>query len=299
MTLAPEENTAPGLPSSMVGRMTLILEAFASSDDPLSLEEVMRRTQLPRSTAHRILEQLTELGWVQHHSQGYSLGGRAQRLASRQDRDELRRIAAPVLHDLYLRTGLVAHLATVDGSEIVFLDKVGGPFAATLPSDVGTRWWVPNAAIGKAYLAALPPEKAELALRGCPQFFDQLGPAATEWISAMFGELGQIRQRRGLAFERGEGMPGVGAVACAIEGPDGPVGALSVCGDVRTMHFERLVPLVADAARRASAALRAASASPVAGNRPVPGEQRKTKMYPGGPVAPGWWWSPERYLPGQ
>ncbi|MEO9221767.1 MAG: helix-turn-helix domain-containing protein, partial [Mycobacteriaceae bacterium] len=44
------------LPPSMVERMTLILDSFDRRSARLNLEDVASRTQLPRSTAHRILE---------------------------------------------------------------------------------------------------------------------------------------------------------------------------------------------------------------------------------------------------
>ena len=65
------------LPPSMVERMTLILDAFDGRAARLTLEEVACRTQLPRSTVHRILDQLVKLDWVDHASFGYCLGRRA------------------------------------------------------------------------------------------------------------------------------------------------------------------------------------------------------------------------------
>ena len=54
-----------GLPPSMVERMTLILDSFDGRRDRLTLEDVARRTELPRSTTHRIVDQLVRLRWLQ------------------------------------------------------------------------------------------------------------------------------------------------------------------------------------------------------------------------------------------
>jgi DNA-binding IclR family transcriptional regulator len=267
-----EADQEPVLTSSMVGRMTLILDAFGKRGVRLTLEEVERRTHLPRSTAHRILNQLIELGWIARGDYGYTLGSRALRVGgSAGSWEDLRKAAAPVLHGLQVRTGLVAHLGVLDGPEVVFLDKIGGAYAATLPSDVGTRWWVTNNCVGKAMLAYLPPEQVQGLLRDCPELFS----TADESFTSIHCELDAIRRMRGLAFERGEGMPGVGAVACVIRGPDGPAGAISLCGDLAQMHLERLAPLVAAAARQVSEALHPEMAEPddgpllpTGGNRP-------------------------------
>ncbi len=75
----PTATSAPrrDVPPSMVERMTLILDAFEGRSSRLTLEEVACRTRLPRSTVHRILDQLVKLNWVDHASFGYCLGRRA------------------------------------------------------------------------------------------------------------------------------------------------------------------------------------------------------------------------------
>lgn len=261
MTLAAVTEAEQGqvLSSSMVGRMTLILDAFGKRGTRLTLEEVERRTSLPRSTAHRILNQLIQLGWIARGDHGYTLGSRALRAGGGASSwDELRRAAASVLHALQVHTGLVVHLGVLDGPEVVFLDKIGGAYAATLPSDVGTRWWATNNVLGRAMLAYLPPEHVQDLLRGCPEL---LG-AADESFTSIHCELNVIRRMRGLSFERDGMMPGVGSVACAILAPDGPAGAISLCGDLAQMHLERLAPLVAAAARQVSEALYPKMAEP-------------------------------------
>ena len=68
-------------------------------------------------------------------------------------------------------------------------------------------------------------------------------------LGVLHQELNRIRQRRGLAFERGESTRGMACVGVGIRGHDGPVAGLSLCGDVRTAPLERVAPLVVDVAR--------------------------------------------------
>lgn len=238
--------TRPDLPPSMVERMTLILDAFAGRSTRLTLEDVARRTHLPRSTAHRILDQLVRLSWLEHTPFGYRLGQRALGLGGRDGFEEIRVAAAPFLHDLQVKTGLVVHLAVLDGADVYYLDKVGGRFATAVPSRVGGRAPAHSTALGKAMLAWLEPEQVDV----------QFGRAVARLTNRTIGDLGtlhqelnRIRQRRGLAFERGECFPEIACVSAAIRGPEGPLASISLVGDART-PLEKVAPLVVDAARQ-------------------------------------------------
>ena len=263
--------SASSAPSdTMIVRMTRVLESFDRWGTRLSLEEIGTRARLPRSSCHRILEQLVQLGWVRRHTTGYSLGHRAARIGSRgPSRDQVREAAAPVLLDLQVRTGLVVHLGMLEGPEVVFLDKLGGPFALSLPSDVGSRWWVTNATIGKTILAWLPPEEVDALLGECaaPGGIDGDDP------SLLHAELAEIR-RRGVGYERGLGMPGVVGVTAPILTADGPVAAVSAVGPPDRVDFARLTPMVRHAGRQTSEALQsrmsAENDDPQAAFDPIP-----------------------------
>lgn len=234
-------------PSSMLERVTLILDLFDSPGRRLALEEVSKRSGLPRSSAHRILEHMTSLGWVSRSETGYGLGSRARwlgRLAG--DVSALRSAAAPLLHELSVATGLVAHLAVLEGAEIVYLDKVGGRRASNVPSRVGGRAPAHRTALGKAMLACLTPERVEALLirhLGAEEY-------ASREIQMLFRDLDRIRMRKGLAFERGESFPQIGCVAVGLRGPDGPIGAISLVASADD-PLERVAPLVVRAGRRA------------------------------------------------
>lgn len=242
----------PDLPPSMVERMTLILDAFDGRSSRLTLEDVARRTHLPRSTAHRILDQLVRLNWLEHTPFGYRLGQRALGLGGRDGGyEEIRIAAAPLLHELQIKTGMVVHLAVLDGADVYYLDKVGGRFAAAVPSRVGGRVPAHTTALGKSMLAWLEPEQVDVQI-GCG--LGRLTSHTIGDLSTLHQELNRIRQRRGLSFERGECLPEISCVAAAIRGPEGPLASISLVGEART-PLEKVAPLVVDAARRVSLAL--------------------------------------------
>lgn len=240
------------LPASMAGRITLILDAFEGRFTRLTLQDIAILTHLPRSTAHRILDQLVQLEWIVHTDFGYGLGVRAIGLGGHGGGyEEIRGAAAQLLHELHVKTGLVVHLAVLDGPDVYYLDKVGGRSAAAVPSRVGGRAPSHATALGKAILGRLAPEQVDARVGG------SIGPVTSRTISDLPGlhrELDRIRRRRGLAFERGECSSEIACVAAAVRGPEGPLAGISLVGS-STAPLERVAPLVVDAARQVSLTL--------------------------------------------
>lgn len=244
----------------MVERVTLILDAFDQRPTArLNLDQITARTGLPRSTAHRILGQLVGLEWLEYAGAHYSLGRRALGLGGQEGlHGEIRKAAAEHLHQLHLRTGLVVHLAVLEGTDEIYLDKIGGHFAATLPSKVGSRHRAYLTTGGRAMLAWLPPE--EIDARFGPLL--SRSSAGRGWdLAGLHLELARVRRAHGISIDRGaqtRAFVGIElpSVAAAIRTAAGPVAAICVAGAANSVPIERLVPLVADAATRTSLALR-------------------------------------------
>src|ERR1700739_3098795 len=140
-------------PSAVIDRISLVLDAF---DGPgrLSLAQVVRRTGLPRSSAHRMLERLVQLRWLRRNGRDYELGMRLVELGSLAvHQDRLVSAAGPLLGELHRATGLVVHLAVLDGPDVVYLEKIGEPMTAAIPTRVGARQPAHCTAVGKAILA--------------------------------------------------------------------------------------------------------------------------------------------------
>lgn len=129
------------LPTGMLERITQVLDAFDRRSIKLNLEEVVRRMCLPRSTTHRILEQLVSMEWLQRDHPEYGFGRRALGL-ERMEVDlhtDQRQAAEPYLHGLRMRTGMVVLLSVLEGAEEVVLDKLGGHHASSMEPTVGRR----------------------------------------------------------------------------------------------------------------------------------------------------------------
>ncbi|MFF2509271.1 IclR family transcriptional regulator [Streptomyces sp. NPDC058067] len=256
MTVTATAGGTPGnapAPISMIERMTVILDAFDSQTPNLSLLDLAERTGLPRSTLHRILDQMIRLRWLTHSTGSYRLGLRTLELGGRAaGHSEIRDVVTPLLHELCRRTGLAGHLAVLDGREVVFLDKAGGRCAAQLPTGLGVRLPAHTTAVGKAILATLDPGLVDSAYRGPLPLST---PRTLRTAADLRHELARIRQRDGLALDNEETLSGIRCVAAPLRGGGPATAALSVCGNHQAVDFRELAPLVRDLAGEAQRAL--------------------------------------------
>ncbi|AQT81071.1 IclR family transcriptional regulator [Mycolicibacterium litorale] len=241
MTMTVEAAT----PSAVIDRVSLVLDAF---DGPgrLTLAQIVRRTGLPRSSAHRMLERLVQLRWLRRSGRDYELGMRLVELGSLAvHQDRVHRAAMPLLHELHRATGLVVHLAVRDGADVVYLEKIGDRMTAAIPTRVGGRHPAHCTAVGKAILAA----SGDNVIESLPT---DLLPRKTKYSistpSQLRTELSKVAAH-GVAFDREESLAGFGCVAASIGGPGEAVAAVSVCGPMNRMMFDqRLVAPVRMAA---------------------------------------------------
>lgn len=101
-------------PPAVIDRVADILDEFQGGGH-LTLSELSGRTGLPRSSVHRLLTQLVDAVGT---SRGTHLRVGTQHVRVGRTRAAPRRLhrtAHPVLHELHSATGLVAHLAVLDG----------------------------------------------------------------------------------------------------------------------------------------------------------------------------------------
>jgi DNA-binding IclR family transcriptional regulator len=222
----------PCAPSAVIDRISLVLDTF---DGPgrLSLAQVVRRTGLPRSSAHRMLERLVQLRWLRRHGRDYELGMRLVELGSLAvHQDRLHRAAQPFLHELHRATGLVVHLAVLDGADVVYLEKIAGGLGAAVPTRVGGRQPAHCTAVGKMLLALSDPDRlddSDLLTRKTKYSINTRRQLAEE--------LAAIRTR-GVAYERAECVDGFGCIAAPLGDPGEPLAAVSICGPLDRMTFD-------------------------------------------------------------
>ncbi len=232
---------------SVLGRAVALLDAFAADDHELSLAELVRRTRLPKSTAHRMLGELVSLRLLERVGSGYRLGSRLFELGMRAGVERgLMEVAIPYMEDLYERTHETVHLGVREGTEVVYIAKIGGHRQAVAPSRVGGRMPLHCTAIGKALLAFGPGALFdEVVAAG----LTRRTPRTVTAPGVLRRQLEPCRQR-GVSYEHEESSIGIGCVAAPVLDADEQViAAVSVTGPVTRFRPES-----------AAAAVRAAGA---------------------------------------
>ncbi|MFI9411272.1 IclR family transcriptional regulator [Nocardia gamkensis] len=221
-------------PTAMIDRVASLLESFVGQR-PLTLAEIARRSHLPRSSAHRILQRLVELGWVERNDFKYALGLRMFELGAQFTRQRsVHRAALPVLTELHRRTGMTAHLSMLTGAEILHLERVGLWPATGTEWSVGARQPVVRTAAGRALLAAMPREEWPAL-----DFGDAVTLYSVATLRQLEHDLQRIHDRGGVAVDAQGSALGVTVVAASIGTDDGEGRfALSLCGPTRSLRLE-------------------------------------------------------------
>jgi len=219
-----------------------LLDAFHAEDHRVSLATLVERTGLPKSTVHRMLGDLVALRLVEKGADGYHLGGRLFELGLRASVErQLMEVAIPFLEDLYERTHETAHLGVRDGTEVVYVAKLGGHRQASSPSRIGGRMPLYCTAVGKVLLAYADPGLlddvvAEGLVRRTPR---------TIVAPGLLRRQTETIRRTGVGYEHEESQLGLCCVSAPVlDADDRAIAAVSVTGPVTRFRPESAAPLV-------------------------------------------------------
>jgi len=148
--------------SQSLERGLAILGCFTPKRPVLGIADIADELGMSRSTTHRYVITLVALGYLeQGASRKYRLGLRVTDLGmSALNSTGLREHAHPYLEELRQRTSYTASLATLDGADILYVDRVRsfrrGHGKAELDLHPGSRLPAYCTAMGKLLLANLP-----------------------------------------------------------------------------------------------------------------------------------------------
>lgn len=256
---------------SVLGKVILVVESLARSSDHVSLPELVARTQLPKTTVHRVCGLLTEWGVVERVGTDYRLGIHLFELGQQVPRQRILRDAArPAMQQLLYETSSIVHLAIVDGLSALVIERLSLLKYPVRMAPIAGRMPLHCTAVGKTLLAWSPPELAVDVLReGLPRRTQRTITSALHLSRDL-----QATKARGVAVEVEETQVGYLGVGAPILSPDGNVvAAVSATLSVHKTNVDRVATQVKNAAASIAAALRAPEMSHE--GRGIPGERRR------------------------
>jgi DNA-binding IclR family transcriptional regulator len=247
----------PGV--SVTARVLRVFEAFTASQPRLTLSEISRRTGLPLTTAHRLVEDLVRWGALERDDESrYRIGLRLWEVGALAPRGlGLREQAMPFLEDLYEATHQVVQLAVRDGVEALYVERISGRGAVGVISRVGGRLPLHATGVGLVLLAHAPADVQERVLAAPLKRFTERTVTSPRELRRMLATV----RRTGVAVTDGQIELKALSVAAPIhDRDDSVVAALSIVIP-STEPAAPHMPAVRAAARGVSRALR----TPMAG----------------------------------
>jgi DNA-binding IclR family transcriptional regulator len=244
---------AVGTGAQSIDRAAQVLARLLSSDQPVTLAGMIAETQLPKSTAARLLRALERNGLAQRRPEGGFRPGPVLVDYARGDAPtaDLVMLARPYLEALEQATGETANVAIPTPGGVARLAQVDSPLGGG--NWVGRRIPPHASSLGKVFMAfgAAQPPTGRLA---------KLGPNTITTIGDLLRELEEVR-RRGYATTWEELAEGLCSTAAPVRGSKGTViAAISVSAPTVRTTRERLAELsghAVESAARLSAHLRA------------------------------------------
>jgi DNA-binding IclR family transcriptional regulator len=200
-----------------------LLNLFDREHTEWGVREVAAKLRIAKSSAHDLMASLAKLGFLNKTADSrYRLGWRLVTLSETLlATTELRKEARPVMEDLAAQYQETIHLAILDDTQAVYVDKLEGRQAVRVElTSLGARLYAHCSALGKVLLANSEEGEVRRIIQaaGLPRFTEH---TITE-AEALVQELAKIR-KQGFAYDLEEILPDLCCVAAPIHNHRGQV----------------------------------------------------------------------------
>ena len=231
-----------------IDRAARILVRLVESDDVVTLSGVMEDTQLPKSTAARLLRALERNGLAQRRRGGGFRPGPVLVEYARRDSSvgDLAALAWPFLERLGQTTGETTNVGIPTPGGVARVAQVNSNHPLGAGNWVGSRIPIHASSMGKVFMAfaAAQPPFGRLA---------KLGPNTITDLADLLAEL-ELVKRLGYATTWEELDAGLCSTAAPVRGSRGSViAAISVSAPTVRTSRERLIELAAQVVLEANA----------------------------------------------
>ena len=245
--------------SSSAERSLRLLSLLANEGRALSLADLAARLALPKGTAHRICTQLLAGGFLARDvdERSFVVGPALRRLAfDTLNHGVVRGQRHDVLAALVGQVGETCNFTTLDGTQVLYLDRVEAQWPLRLTLDVGSHVPLHCTASGKLFLAQMPQAARDALIAQLPM--PRMTRNTIVSAKSLRAECDRIAEQ-GYSCDLEEFIAGLIAVAVPVHADDGSArAAIAVHAPVARMTLEGAVeqlPALQSAAKRMRALL--------------------------------------------
>lgn len=226
-----------------VERALDVLMCFTNQTPELTMTQISGLIGINKSTVHRLLATLEGKRFVERDAVTgvYKPGIRLLQMAFlTMENNDLRRLAAPFLHNLCDQFRENVNLSILDGADVVYVDAIESSQRVKLAAAPGQRLPAFCTASGKAILAFLPEENIKHILeRGMPGYTQNTLTSP----ELFFENIRQVREL-GFAISIQEFEDGINAIAAPI--CNQPIASISIAGPAYRLTRERMLEIGPD-----------------------------------------------------
>jgi IclR family KDG regulon transcriptional repressor len=238
---------------SSVANALRLLKAFTDDESEIGISALAQRLGLAKSTVHRLASTLVEAGMLEKNLETgrYRLGLALFELGSLVRRKmDVSSEAKPYLKSLREQTGETVHLAILDHTSVLYVNKIESRQAIRMSSSVGSRAPVHCTGEGKALLAFQADEIVEqLISAGLPA----RTPRTVTDPKALRRDLAAVRAR-GYAIDDEESELGLRCIAAPIRAHGGAViASLGIAGPAHRLSKKAMLAYAPDVMAAAAA----------------------------------------------
>lgn len=212
-----------------VGKAMDVLDIVVSFGRAVRFQDVLEASSYPKATLHRLLQSLTSTGMLAYDEERslYMPGMRLVRTGRHAwSQSSLASLARPFIEALAKDVGETVHLAQMENSRVIFIDKITPGKGFRTMASPGRLSPAHCTGVGKVMLAFMPEERRAAALERLT--YEPFTPNTHTGPETLLPDLEQIRQA-GVGYDRQEHEEGIMSVAAPIIGGAGQViGAVSV-----------------------------------------------------------------------
>lgn len=209
---------------------------LVDSEERVGVSKVAEELSIAKSTAHKHLQTLRANEYLVQNGQKYSVSLKPLKYGQHGlNRTTIAEESQAVINHLAEETGEAVWVAIEEHGRAVYVNKALGERAAPSRGEVGGRILLHTASIGKAMLSQFSEDRVD-------EIIDRHGlPGLTEKSitdrEALLANLEEIRERD-VAFNDGESLRGLRAVASPVVHEAKVMGAIAIVGAANRMEGE-------------------------------------------------------------